>query len=471
MNRAVGFIVAGLLAGSGCGDNAGPPAMNRAQLLDRLRALPGVTVTEATTEVDHASYLILHFTQPVDHFDPAQSQGTFQQEVSLLHRNEHATVPMIVHTSGYSDYYLDTEVELTKMFDANQVSIEHRYFGSSRPVPTDWSKLTLEQMAADEHAIITALRTIYDGPFVTTGGSKGGTSAVFHHRRYPDDADGTVAYVAPVSFGTPDPRYPAFFDSVGPDWCRHKVQQLALEMLVNRRAQMEDHAQRQSAFAYDRIAVGPAVESAIAGFEWAFWQYWGVDHCGKLPETTDSDQALFEFLDKVSPVSECSDQKLTNLEAYYYQTYNQLGYPDYSVPYLGPHMRYTDADYEHELPTHEPAYDSTAMHDILDYFGKNGARMLLIYGEWDPWIEGRLALGQADDGGAYVEPEGTHGSSITGLRDIDHQAALGILERWTGITPRSITWRRTTGLGTNRVADQPVPQMRPVLLHAPGTAR
>ena len=57
---------------------------------------------------------------------------------------------------------------------ANQISIEHRFFGESRPEPADWSKCMIEQMAADQHAIIAALRTVYDGACLTTGGSKGG---------------------------------------------------------------------------------------------------------------------------------------------------------------------------------------------------------------------------------------------------------------------------------------------------------
>ena len=66
MNRAVGFIAAALLAGSGCGDNFGPPPMTPAELMDRLRALPGVTVQQADGAPENYSYYILHFTQPLD---------------------------------------------------------------------------------------------------------------------------------------------------------------------------------------------------------------------------------------------------------------------------------------------------------------------------------------------------------------------------------------------------------------------
>src|SRR5215467_5531935 len=114
VNRAVGFIAAAALIAAGCGDNLGPPPLTSSQLLDRLRAIPGVTAIEAGTvpgpEVQDFTYYVLHFTQPVDHDDP--SQGFFQQRVSLLHRNNVAPTPMIVNTSGYSDDWGDHPTEL-----------------------------------------------------------------------------------------------------------------------------------------------------------------------------------------------------------------------------------------------------------------------------------------------------------------------------------------------------------------------
>ncbi|HEX8109077.1 MAG TPA: S28 family serine protease, partial [Kofleriaceae bacterium] len=242
MNRAVGFIVAALVAGSGCGDDSGPPPMTNDELMARLRALHGVTVQEGDSAPENFSYYILHFTQPIDHHDP--SKGTFQQQVSLLHHNELAPFPLIVYTSGYADEDGGTPVELTTLLDANQISIEHRFYGTSQPDPVDWSMLTVEQAAMDEHDIIQALRTIYAGSFLSVGESKGGITALAHRRFYPDDVRGTVAYVAPMSFNVPDPRYPDQLDQVGMPTlsdCHAAVRDLA-SMMLSRRAQMLDLA-------------------------------------------------------------------------------------------------------------------------------------------------------------------------------------------------------------------------------------
>ena len=438
MNRAAGLLVALALGANGCdGDDAG--SLSPDELVRELAALPGVTVEEQPTSQTGAHYYVLHFTQPVDHGDP--SQGTFQQEVSLLHRDTAAAVPMIVFTTGYSDYLLGNPAELTRLLAGNQVSIEHRYFGASRPAPADWTKLTIAQAAADEHDVITALRKIYHGAFLTTGGSKGGMTAVYHRRFYPGDVDGTVAYVAPLSFGVPDVRYDDFLDTLGPADCRQAVRDIATEMLANHRDALVARAQaqatsRQPNDLYTRTSLGAAVESSIVSLEWAFWQYTGVQGCAGVPARSADDDTLFAFLDRIEPVSDSDDANVEFFEAYVYQAYAQLGYPDDGTDYLTPYLQYSDADYLGQLPTAVPAYDADAMRDIDSFVEHDGDRLVFIYGEWDPWTGGKFSLGDAVDSGLFVQAEGTHGSKITGLAAADRATVFAKLNAWTGVAPQ-----------------------------------
>lgn len=380
-------------------------------------------------------YYVVHFEQPVDHKNPGGPK--FLQQVSLLHRTEEA--PLVVWTSGYWDYYRDYDVELTQVLNGNQISIEHRYFAESRPEPADWSMLTIEQMAADEHAIINAFRRIYDGAFITSGASKGGMTAIYHRRFYPDDVEGTVPYVAPISFAAPDPRYNAFFDTVGPASCRQAVRDVAIEMLANRRAALVAKAQEQAAskgITYTRIQIGPAVEGSIVSLEWSFWQYYGLTWCDDVPPTTSSDDELWRFLDRISPPKDSGDARIGEFDAYYYQAYFQLGYPDTNVPYLDPYVMYTEADYLGALPTDMPAYDGgAAMQDIDTWVKTKGNRLLFIYGEWDPWTAGKFELGSATESAEFVAAQATHGANLTSLAPADREAAFALLADWTGVTP------------------------------------
>jgi hypothetical protein len=421
------------VAGLGCGDNLEVPALTPEELSVRLRQLPGVTVQETATDQPGFHYYVLHFTQPIDHGDP--SLGTFQQEVSLLHRDDRAKAPMVVATSGYADFIHDKPVELTRLLGANQVSIEHRYFGTSRPDPADWTKLTIKQMADDEHAVIEAMHSIYQGAFLSTGGSKGGMTAVFHRRFYPDDVDGTVAYVAPISFGAPDERYASFLDTLGPAPCREAVRNAAVRMLSSRREAMCEHAETQTQHSYTRVALGPAVEAAIVSLEWTFWQYSGVTRCPDVPGPDATDDQLFAFLDDVSPVSDSDDEKLAAFEAYYYQSYAELGYPEEGAAYLSPFLWFGEDDYARELPVEEPEYNDKAMKDIDNWVEHSGYRLLFIYGQWDPWTKGKFPTGDAVDSPVLTAPEGTHMVRITDLDHADRELALSKLEAWTGATP------------------------------------
>ena len=447
MNRAVGFIVAAALIGVACGDNVGPPPLTSSQLLDKLRAIPGVTAIEAGTvpgpELEDFTYYVLHFTQPVDHDDP--TRGFFQQRVSLLHRNNVAPTPMIVHTSGYADDWGNHPTELALMLDANQVSIEHRFFGSSRPDPTDWSLLTIKQMAKDEQAIIVALKTIYDGAFVTTGASKGGMTAVFHRSFYPNEVAGTVAYVAPISFDAPDPRYQRQLDNIGSDDCRSALRALASRMLV-RAPQMQTFAESDPGpddepALYTRVAIGAAVEAAIAGLEWSFWQGHGDKECGSVPSAAASDAELYAFLRAVSPVSAFSDDSVGYYEAYTYQTYSQLGFPMATASYLSQDLTYQPSDYLGELPaTATPVYNRQWMRDIDSNVEANIDQLVFIYGEWDPWYAGAFATGRYAH--KWTVDHGTHKVKIADLVQDKRDAALAEVARWTGVTPVVARLRR-----------------------------
>ncbi|HSK05205.1 MAG TPA: S28 family serine protease [Kofleriaceae bacterium] len=424
----LGLLAAGLPA---CGDN---DIEAPEDVLARLRALDGVTVEKLQTQAKPYAYYVLRFTQPVDHASPGGP--TFQQRVSLLHRDLDA--PMIALTSGYWDYYGDNLYELTELLAANQISIEHRYFGESRPDPADWAHLTIRQMADDQHRIISALRTIYPGAFVTTGGSKGGMTATYHRRFYPDDVDGTVPYVAPLSLGAPDPRYAGFLDTLGPPACRDAVRAVATEMLQNRRAALhaEAEALRAEGHGYTRIELGAALEASVVSLEWAFWQYFGVNFCTQVPSPGASDADLWTFLDRISPVTDNDDASIGRFEAYYHQAYAQLGYPDGGAAYLEPYLIYKDEDYDGALPAGIPAYDGGAAMQDIDLFVKSeGARMLFLYGEWDPWTGGKYELGGAADSLLLVQPQGTHGARLSRLPEGERARAFEKLRAWTGVQP------------------------------------
>lgn len=440
MRRLLPLVIA--LAGA-CGDDGGGTDPPSGDILAQLRAQPEIaSVLENDTDWPGYRYFELQVRQPIDHANPGG--GEFEQYATLIHRDPAAPVVML-HT-GYGNWYYDYPGELTRLLHANQIVVEHRFFRGSRPDngAADWQHLTIEQSAADHHRIVEVLRRLYPGSFLETGASKGGMTSVYHRRFYPDDLDGTVAYVAPISFAAPDYRYEPFLEQLGPAPCRAALRALQRELLA-RRAMLEERATQQAlalGLSYTRVAIPAAVESAVVSVEWSFWQYVGGQACSAIPPTTAIDDALWAFLEDVSAVSSASDGDLAEFEAYYHQAEHQLGYPGTMDDHLTDLLIYGPSDYEGVYPrgVPRPAYTPQPMADIDAWVKTDGERLLFLYGEWDPWTGGAFELGGAADSLKVVAPMAPHGADLVNLAEGDRAAALAKLEAWTGVTPDTNVW-------------------------------
>ncbi|MBV8932913.1 MAG: aminopeptidase, partial [Kutzneria sp.] len=197
-------------------------------IVDRLKTVPGLTVIAERPAPAPYRFFLLSYTQDADHHNPAA--GTFQQRLTLLHVSTDR--PMVLHTTGYNVPETPFRSEPTQVLDGNQISVEERFFTPSRPDPANWSDLDIWQAATDHHRLVEALKPIYPGGWISTGASKGGMASVYHHRFYPGDVDGTVAYVAPDDvFNDEDSAYDRFFATVGTPECRAAIRSLQIEAL------------------------------------------------------------------------------------------------------------------------------------------------------------------------------------------------------------------------------------------------
>jgi len=450
------FLLLGLGACHGRAEDSATPRTGRTvadrctwwvpastDLADRLAALPCVaSVRELSSENDGYRAFELEVTQLVDHQDP--ESGTFEEEATLMVRDP--SVPMVVYSTGYSNYYGQYLVEPTVLLAANQLTLEHRFFARSIPADPDWSQLTIANAADDEHRIIQSLKPLFPVAWLTSGASKGGMATVFHRRFWPDDVDGSVPYVAPISFGAPDYRYDEPYQALGAATCRHALQDLQVEMLSNRRDMLEARAAQDASdngYRYTRVALGPAVESAVGSLYWAFWQYYGQPWCGTVPPVSASDDDVWSFLQTISPVDGSDDAGVASFQAYYFQSAFQLGYPGTTDGWLDGLWAYDDSAYDGIYPSGValPDFQPDAMQDIDGWVRSEGDRLLFVYGEWDPWTGGAFELGDAGDSAKYVVAQGSHYASLWQLGASDQGDAFDKLQRWTGVTPDRSNFR------------------------------
>jgi hypothetical protein len=461
-------LLATLGLGAGCSDDAPPGEEVDAgvpdPLVDMLNAIDGVVTV---TELSVPRTFEIRFEQPVNHGNPDGPR--FTQKLTLVHQDFAA--PMVVASTGYHDYLGFYSTEPTYMLEANQVVIEHRFFGGSRPLPPDWNDLDIEQAAADHHRVITAFKSLYTGAWISTGGSKGGMASVFHRRFYPDDVDGTVAYVAPISFSADDTRYEGFFDgldaSLGDD-CVERVREIQRQALIQRDAMEEYFAGRAASIGYrfERMGGLPrAFETAVVELEWTFWQYSSASACSSVPDATASVEEISAFIEQTEVVWSVSDQHLETFEAYYYQAATEMGYPSIPHAHLDDLLQF---DYEASavliLPDRigpVPPHDPAPMRDIADWLAREGERIIFIYGAQDPWTAGKVELGEARDSYVYVVPDGNHGTSALELDEAERQRFVDTLSTWTGtpVEPLSIRTIDQAERGAPRFVRHPRPRL------------
>src|SRR4029453_1519757 len=83
------------------------------------------------------------------------------------------------------------------------------------------------------------------------------------------------------------------------------------------------------------------------------------------------------------------------------------------------------------------------MHDVQSWIATSGERIMLIYGQNDPWSAGAVDIGAATDSFKFIAPSGNHGSSITTLTTANAETATAAVLRWAGLPAMAMAKART----------------------------
>ncbi|MEU7634688.1 S28 family serine protease [Streptomyces sp. NPDC039016] len=451
---AVLISAASVSAPAGAATAAGPDGTD---IKDRILAIPGMRLIEEKP-VDGYRYFVLTYTQPVDHRHP--EKGTFQQRLTLLHKS--VDRPTVFFTSGYNVSTTPSRSEPTKIIDGNQVSLEYRYFTPSRPAPADWKKLDIQQAATDQHRIFQALHALYPKNWIATGGSKGGMTATYYRRFFPQDMNGTVAYVAPNNTDRDDTAaYDRFFATVGTPECRAAVGKVEREALLRRDEMVNRYEKWAGEHQRTFTLIGNAdraYEVLVTDLVFGFWQYQpATTACAELPAPTASTDALWTWIDKVGGFDSYTDQGMEKYQPYYYQAGTQLGEPKYHYPNLRGLLRYPGINNSRSfVPREIPMrFDRRAMPDVDRWVRHHATRMMFVNGQFDPWSAKHFELGRgARDSYLFTVPGGNHGANIATLKDTDRTKATAELLTWAGL-PVPANGRATAQAPANSTLDRP----------------
>lgn len=397
-------------------------------LEEKLNDLPGVTAFSVDPVYGYLKQFRLEIEQPVDHNNP--EGAAFIQEAHLHHAGE--DLPMVFGPAGYGTSGGSGQ-ELARLMESNMLMVTHRYFVDAEPDPMDWGYLTIEQAAADHHRIVKLFKEIYGGAWVSSGASKSGQTALFHRRFYPDDVDATVAYVAPIVFGTSDERFVPFLENVGTADCR-AAQNNFERMLLQKRDTLVPRFINwfgENGFSFS-LDPDEAFEYAILEYHFAFWQFHLIP-CESIPGDGASADELFKHLVDVVWMDLFSDSRLYYYAPYHYQALTQNGYPSYVTEHIADLLEFVIDPGAHFFlpPEVSTTYDPSVILDIDRWLRTEGDNIVYIYGEIDPWTAAMLEPGETTNAFSIVQPGGDHGVRID---DLDERSrVLDSLEAWLAV--------------------------------------
>ena len=252
-----------------------------ATLADRIAALPQVKDVQELESTQFAEKYLVIFEQPIDHENP--DMGTFTQRVYVC--AVHPDSATVVVTEGYGAQYAASpryRDEISALFNTNNIVVEHRYFLESTPYPgkspeeVNWDYMNAPNAAADLHEVVTALKNVFDGKWISTGISKGGQTTMLYRAYYPEDVDFSVPYVGPLCRGAYDGRHEPFIaEYVGTPADREAVRNFQIELLLRKDRLMPMYDSLCKAREYEfRAPVDEIYDYGVLEFSFAFWQ-WG----------------------------------------------------------------------------------------------------------------------------------------------------------------------------------------------------
>ena len=374
---------------------------------------------------------LLRFEQPVNHNNP--DSAVFLQRVFLSHLDDKQ--PVVFITEGYAAHHAASPKFVSEpagLLHANQICVEHRYFGESVPDSMKWDQLTVANSAADYHRITTVLKHIYKGKWISTGISKGGQTTIFYRYFYPEDVDISIPYVAPLNFSIEEKRVYRFLKKVGTPECRQKILDFQIELMKNKEKYLPafEKLAKEKNLTY-RMGMEKGYELTVFEYSFAFWQ-WGKFTCDRIPQDFSKPEKIIDHLDKVAGLRWISDQGIAEMQPFFYQAMREIGMYGYDITPFKQWTTFTkNPTFEFTLPEGVHVTYNPELMENIDYFVRHKAvNMLYLYGEYDPWGSTGVDVTYQHNCEKIVKPGGSHLTRINNLSEEQKAFVMKKLKEW-----------------------------------------
>lgn len=406
--------------------------------MKQLCALDCVSEVQPLETTCFKEKYVLKMEQQVDW--KTSAKGTFGERIFVGMKG--LDKPTVIVTEGYSaSYGLNPgyEEELSRLFDANVVLCEYRYFSQSVPVPTNWDYMTVDNSLADYHHVRQVFGQLFKGKWISTGISKGGQTTMFYRATYPDDVDVSVSYVAPLNRAVEDGRHEKFLAKKVGTKEERKVIRQAMQELMRRKPELMKlfHAYCEENGYQFLMSEEDVYDYCVLEFPFALWQ-WGTP-VSSIPELTsdEDDEVWFDCLMKVSSPDYFAYP--SQYMPFDVQAAKELGYYGYS---LKPIKKWTSLKSTKGYLKKMWLPDSLRKYDFdpalykrtVKYLKKEDPKHIFIYGEIDPWSSSGvctwLNCKKKKNMRVYVQPRGSHKARINNMPERMKTEIINRLTNW-----------------------------------------
>ncbi len=406
--------------------------------MKQLCALDCVSEVQPLETTCFKEKYVLKMEQQVDW--KTSAKGTFGERIFVGMKG--LDKPTVIVTEGYSaSYGLNPgyEEELSRLFDANVVLCEYRYFSQSVPVPTNWDYMTVDNSLADYHHVRQVFGQLFKGKWISTGISKGGQTTMFYRATYPDDVDVSVSYVAPLNRAVEDGRHEKFLAKKVGTKEERKVIRQAMQELMRRKPELMKlfHAYCEENDYQFLMSEEDVYDYCVLEFPFALWQ-WGTP-VSTIPELTsdEDDEVWFDCLMKVSSPDYFAYP--SQYMPFDVQAAKELGYYGYS---LKPIKKWTSLKSTKGYLKKMWLPDSLRKYDFdpalykrtVKYLKKEDPKHIFIYGEIDPWSSSGvctwLNCKKKKNMRVYVQPRGSHKARINNMPERMKTEIINRLTNW-----------------------------------------
>lgn len=393
----------------------------------RLNELKGIEIeTIESFDSLHQTFKI-SIEQPIDHNNP--EAGVFSQKVYLSHFD--INQPVVFVTEGYQARrnYLS---EPARLLNANQIIVEHRFFGESVPDSLDWTKLNTFQAASDHHRIVELFKKLYSGKWLSTGISKGGQTTNYFRYYFPDDVTASMPYVAPMNIEQEDPRINLFLRTVGTPECRAKLLDFQRKLLAKETEILPllKRFKEQNNIVFPQ-SDGLVFEFAVLEIPFTFWQ-WAPFSCESLEDVEDSAESLFYKLVEAGILKMYSVESQSYYLPFLVQAYQEIGYYDFDIDSLKSQLNFvTNPSNDVFLPDSlQLPYLNHQMEKVHHWLANNGNNFLYIYGELDPWTSTSPNPDSRTNALKMVLSGGSHATRLKDFSEVEQKRAINLINYW-----------------------------------------